>query len=67
MKKNVTKRPILSLPYFGKIFQVDYDVSGFAIGTVLSREGQPISFFSENLGDEKHKYSVHNPTFYAIV
>jgi hypothetical protein len=42
LKKRVTTQPILALPDFNKVFQVDYDTSGTTIGEVLSQEGRPI-------------------------
>jgi hypothetical protein len=36
LKEKITQQPILVLPDFGKMFQVRCDVSGVAIGVVLS-------------------------------
>jgi hypothetical protein len=36
LKKTITEKPVLSFPYFNKFFQVETDVSGTAIGVVLS-------------------------------
>ena len=67
MKKKVTKQPILTLPNFNKVFQVDCDASDSTIRVVLSQEGKPIAYFSENLNDAKKKYSIYDQEFYAIV
>ena len=39
------------------MFKVDYDSSGTMIGTFLSQEGKPISFFSEKLNEARREYS----------
>ena len=65
-KKKVKKKPMLALFDFKKVFQVDCDASGSAIGIVLSQEGKAIAYFSEKLNDAK-KYFVYDQEFYAIV
>jgi hypothetical protein len=67
LKKKVIEKLVLALLDFNKVFQVDCDASGCAIGAVLSQEGKPISYFSEKLNDAKRKYSVYDQEFYAIV
>ena len=59
-KAKVVKHLVLALPYFSKVFQVDCDASGNAIGAYLNQEGKPIAYFSEKLNDAKKKYSVYD-------
>ena len=55
MKKKVTEKPMLALSNFDKIFKVDFNASGSDIGSLLSQEGKPTHYFSENLNDTNKK------------
>ena len=67
LKQKVVELLVLAFPNFNKVFQVECDVSGNAIGVVLCQEGKPVAFFSEKLNDAKRKYFVYDQEFYAIV
>lgn len=67
LEKRVDKLPMLALPDFNKVFQIEFDASGSTIGAVLSQEGKPVSFFSGKLNDAKRKYSMYDQEFYAII
>jgi hypothetical protein len=54
-KEKITKELILVLPDFRKTFQVRCNVSGGAIGEVLSQENRPVAYFSEKLNEAKKK------------
>nr|GEW80356.1 RNA-directed DNA polymerase [Tanacetum cinerariifolium] len=67
LKVKKTEAPVLSLPNFEWVFELDYDASGVGIASVLSQDGRPISFFSEKLSESRKKYTTYEKEFYAIV
>jgi len=66
IKKKLTQAPVLALPCFEKIFEVERDASEVGIEGVLTQEGCPIAYFSEKLCDSKRKYATYDKEFYAI-
>ena len=63
----LTHAPLLHLPDFGKIFELECDASGIGIGGILLQEGKPVTYFSENLSKPSLNYSTYDKELYALV
>ena len=55
LKKKITENPIFALPGFDKVFQVETDASGTAVGAVSIQEKRQMEYFTEKLNEAKKK------------
>ena len=58
---------MLTLPDLQKPFEIEIDASDYAIGEVLTQQGNPLEYHSETLSNTVHKYPTYDKDMYFIV
>lgn len=67
LKRRMTSSPVLILPDFRKMFEVQTDVSGIVISGVLLQENRLVTYFSEKLNDARQRYCAYDLELYVVV
>jgi hypothetical protein len=67
LKDKLTHAPLLQLPDFNKIFELECDASGIGLGGILLQERKHVTYFSEKLSGHVLNYSTYDKKLYALI
>lgn len=67
LKDKMTNAPLLVLPNFDKIFEIEWEASGLGIGVVLMHNGKPMMYFSEKLNEVALNYPTYDKELFVLV
>ena len=66
LKSAMLTVPVLQMPNFALLFEIETDASGKGVRVVLSQQ-HPLAFFSKPLGVRGQTKSIHEKELMAIV
>ena len=63
----MTRVPVLAMPNFSKPFIIEADALGFAVGSVLMQNDQPVAYYNQVPGQRGCLKSAYEKELVAIV
>ena len=66
-KNKLCTAPVLLLPDLHQPFEIEMDASNYAIDTVITNSGHPVTFHYKTFNDIVRRYLMYEKELYAIV
>ena len=67
LKHRLCCAPVLTLPDLQQPFDIETNTSDYAIGAILTRQGNLVAYHSETLSNTVLKYPTYDKNIYSIV
>lgn len=67
LKEALVSAPVLALPDFSKVFEIETDACDKGVGAVLMQAGHPLAFLSKSLGPRNQGLSTYEKECLAIL
>lgn len=58
--------PILALPNFDSLFELECGASLLGIGAILTQDGHPIAHFLDKLAESRRKWTTYEQELFAV-
>ncbi|KAJ9542815.1 hypothetical protein OSB04_029321 [Centaurea solstitialis] len=66
LKRKISEAPVLALPNLQRPFELETDVSAYAMGVVLLQEGKPVAYHSEMFQGAQRNYRTYDKELFAL-
>jgi len=72
LKKLICEEPVLLMPKLDQPFELEVDVSNYAIGTTLNQKDEldrwhPVAYYSTTLSETERNYNIYDKELLAVV
>lgn len=60
LKKKISEAPVLAIQNLQRLFELETDAFGYAMGAILLQEGRPVAYHSEMFQGSQKNYPTYD-------